>query len=432
MIDKAYTKFDTFKTCWNPKVTAEKGRAIKAHPGVAKLTRIFQTLLPVILVGIAVITLAQFHGAWKWTLTHASNTAQFARFGTLPLVVLVMIAIGAGTYENHRRSLAACKSNNITKSDINKTENEIIEINTHQLYEMSEIGKQIRELIHEDFQAFKKDRQRVLDKSLVTQFEELLKRGMQIDKNFINYGMFGSVHESQTLIQYLTILEVNDRYIGLIDILEKCALQQKVALNLSEYDRYGNTPLIWAIAQGSHAIVAKLLDMSEKHNWSLFLDQCSDVKLTPGNSALILLVAKGYSKRTGGYDPWNVGKNTAWVLAERMLALGANPNLANVFGYSAIDYAVARADKEMIKILINNKAKCENTKFNEISGKIYTVEHDDDSIKMMLVKATSFCDDNVRQECYQCPLFNAASFLNEYNKKEIEQWIKQCLENSKI
>ncbi len=110
--------------------------------------------------------------------------------------------------------------------------------------------------------------------------------------------------------------------------------------NLRDY--LGNTPLLWAIANGNNTIAAELLNYPH------------DLSITGyGNSALHLAVVKGYKDRTADGAKLTVSNK---MLIAKMVENGADPNQLNSDGFSALHLACARRDPEMIEILLNADA----------------------------------------------------------------------------
>lgn len=111
-------------------------------------------------------------------------------------------------------------------------------------------------------------------------------------------------------------------------------------INFNCLDNYGNTALVWAIANGNNTVALEIMKYRQDFNVDCH-----------GNTALHLAVAKGYKDRTRDGTRLTVSN---LQLVRKLAADGANPNVLNKNGFSALHLACVRRDPEMVKALIEN------------------------------------------------------------------------------
>jgi len=111
-------------------------------------------------------------------------------------------------------------------------------------------------------------------------------------------------------------------------------------INFNCLDNYGNTALVWAIANGNNTVALEIMKYRQDFNVDCH-----------GNTALHLAVAKGYKDRTRDGTRLTVSN---LQLVKKLAADGANPNVLNKNGFSALHLACIRRDPEMVKALIEN------------------------------------------------------------------------------
>ncbi|MBP7710672.1 MAG: ankyrin repeat domain-containing protein [Rickettsiales bacterium] len=104
---------------------------------------------------------------------------------------------------------------------------------------------------------------------------------------------------------------------------------------------FGNTALIWAIANANNKFAYELLRFAEEEKIHLAIDHISE----HGNTALHLAAAKGYDDKDS--DGKDVGVSNRG-LVQKLISAGADPNIFSNNGNTALDIAVARRDVEMI------------------------------------------------------------------------------------
>ena len=115
-----------------------------------------------------------------------------------------------------------------------------------------------------------------------------------------------------------------------------------------EYVGLGNTPLIWSIANGRNQKAVSLLRFSREHLVDLEID-AQDSSL--GNTALHLVVAKGYIDCDGD---GNKIANSSLDVVNELLICGADPNIRNQQGLTALDLAVIRRDITLIDAIMQS------------------------------------------------------------------------------
>ncbi len=155
------------------------------------------------------------------------------------------------------------------------------------------------------------------------EFEELLNQGMEVNttdaERWIGGTMLHSIAKHGKPLEFVKILN-----------------KHKIDFNLQ--DNWENTALLWAIANGNNAMANEILDYDQNLNLKGL-----------GNTALHLAVAKGYKITTIDGQQLSISN---FQLIEKMLKLGADPNLINNLGYTSLHLACIRRDPDMINALI--------------------------------------------------------------------------------
>lgn len=138
--------------------------------------------------------------------------------------------------------------------------------------------------------------------------------------------------------------------------LKELFYQLGVNCNLT-WEEYGNTPLLFLIANAYNTEAEYLLVLADKYPQNIL-----DVNVRStlfGTSALHLVVAKGYRDRSFHNESLTVSN---LALAEKLIQHGANVNLSIekkddiADGMTALHLAAARKDMEFCKLLIEHGA----------------------------------------------------------------------------
>ncbi len=167
------------------------------------------------------------------------------------------------------------------------------------------------------------------------QFETLLEKGKK--NNFINLK-FPRFLNGTLFHQFSKNSRYKDYLISLIS----------AGIDPSLQDNWGNTGLIWAIANACNTNA--LLILENLGHQAPYLDiQC----LHHQNTALHLAIAKGYKDRSKHGELLEVSN---LKLVETLLRLKANPNLQTKEGYTPLHLACIRRDCAMISALLKAEA----------------------------------------------------------------------------
>lgn len=161
--------------------------------------------------------------------------------------------------------------------------------------------------------------------------------------------------------------------------------------NISEKNEFGNTPLIWAIANNSKNTAKTLIQLCKQHKIELDLNKPSAFNR---NTALILCVAKGHNRPN---DMPN------YELTEFLLTLGADPDCQDANGFTALHYAFLRRDKATVALLIKFKADFSiknsdgktpkdmlNSSYDEARNKLYSITNGNDQGSCSFPSASEF------------------------------------------
>lgn len=128
---------------------------------------------------------------------------------------------------------------------------------------------------------------------------------------------------------------------GAEDVLIEKTLDLGADINLVSDSRFGNTPLIWSIANAANNTAMLLLNRGEKLN----LDVNRKDTVHSGN-ALALVIAKGHKERK------EFGIPSSFVVAQKLVEMHANPNLTDIWGNTALHLACARREEAVIMLLL--------------------------------------------------------------------------------
>ncbi|KTD22911.1 Ankyrin repeat protein [Legionella lansingensis] len=115
--------------------------------------------------------------------------------------------------------------------------------------------------------------------------------------------------------------------------------------------QFGNTPLLWGIANSSIESVMLLLNpqiVTDKNEMTQQINQASH----NGNTPLILSIAKGWEHK----DSDRKSERFQSEVAMQLLKLGANVHAKDRFGRTALHYACLHRNKEAIEALVERGA----------------------------------------------------------------------------
>jgi ankyrin repeat protein len=177
---------------------------------------------------------------------------------------------------------------------------------------------------------------------------------------------------------------------------------------------WGNTPLMWAIANANNEIALEIIN--QVGNTALFNRQ--DKLSSTGNTALHLLIGKGYETLSAE------GQNLTYPnkdLVEQIVKKGGGINIANQQGYTALHLACLRRDYTMLTHLLTSQ---ENPNFE-------AKDADNNTPNDLLVKnyqyAKKVLNLTVEEDCY---ILNQEIFEDKNNLEKIKELIKEKTTNS--
>ncbi len=132
--------------------------------------------------------------------------------------------------------------------------------------------------------------------------------------------------------------------------LEFVRILAQNGIDFGVQDVYRNTALMWAIANAQNGMAKEILSNLPSSQKDSLNAQSS---IYQNNSALHLLVAKGYTSTS-------VGRQTLacsnFELIQKVVALGANVNIADDNGNTPLHLAYLRRDAQVIKFLLEHGA----------------------------------------------------------------------------
>lgn len=166
--------------------------------------------------------------------------------------------------------------------------------------------------------------------SLEGAFQKLLKEGKErgfLNKKFQTF--FGG-----TLFHHLA---KQSQY------QEHLVLLMEMDIDLAARDFWGNTGLMWAIANAHNSVAMKIIKCSELE--ASHFNVCCEIHT---NTALHLAVGKGYQNRSASGQHLEFSN---LELVEALIAKGADVNLPNKDGNTPLHLAYARRDAAMIDAL---------------------------------------------------------------------------------
>jgi ankyrin repeat protein len=198
--------------------------------------------------------------------------------------------------------------------------------------------------------------------------------------------------------------------------------------SFSEKDQtinFGNTPLIWAIANAKNKFVQTLLEKAGQGRsiGILNIDYISNY----GTNAIHLACAKGYQTMDSKGNP--VGISNA-ELVRNLIDAGADPNIISTSGLSALDIAVLRGSEEMVQAILSSPTIQSSTLLNAIhyiESENYTATQNNNLLKKVCSPILEVKDTDISK-----PVISSIKALLEKKLNEIdpEYTLKQAIEES--
>jgi len=121
---------------------------------------------------------------------------------------------------------------------------------------------------------------------------------------------------------------------------------------------FQNTPLIWAIANANNKAALEFLKFAEAKNIDFGINQQSYL----GDTALHLATAKDYIDKSFHLDAVESNLN----IVKELIRLGANPNIIDNNGYTALDLAALRSNEGMMVEILKSRAITKDTITNTL------------------------------------------------------------------
>jgi ankyrin repeat protein len=151
----------------------------------------------------------------------------------------------------------------------------------------------------------------------------------------INY----SYNEGETLLH---ILAKTGNSTQVIHLLMGCGADFK------KQDSWGNTPLMWAIANANNTTAMEIIEQAGTPE----VFNIQDTLSKHNNTALHLAIAKGYKTLSFNREKLNYSNHQ---LVDWMVKLGADVNIPNYQGNTPIHLACLRRDLEMLSSLLSSR-----------------------------------------------------------------------------
>lgn len=130
---------------------------------------------------------------------------------------------------------------------------------------------------------------------------------------------------------------------GMTDLIPT-AIARGCDPNVRSNNTFGNTPLVWAVANDSKQSAMALVDHCQSNGIPIDLNKSSTFL---GNTPLILSVAKGHARQ---------GEMSNFELTQFLLDHGADPNCPDAAGNTPLHFAAARRDLPTIELLLKHGA----------------------------------------------------------------------------
>jgi|GEM_PF-2131158 len=160
---------------------------------------------------------------------------------------------------------------------------------------------------------------------------------VRFNKEKINLPLF---HKGSTIFHTLAKSKYPEEF---VDVLCRYGVDFSI-----QEQAYGNTPLLWAVANASNEMAREILLHLPPSQAGSLNKQCRE-----GNSALHLIVGKGYTTEDSEKVPVAYSNLELLKLAIKQ---GVNVNLPNKQGNTPLHLAYVRRDFAMVKLLIDKGA----------------------------------------------------------------------------
>ena len=183
------------------------------------------------------------------------------------------------------------------------------------------------------------------DLAEIKRFQEEFKR-LATNKvvNSPGYGV-----EGENLLHFIAKSKTSKDFLEQSQILELLADLQ-IDFN-KQISLFGNTPLVWAIANARNTTAMKMLHVVQAKKIPL---QLNLLDKDGQKTVLHLILAKGYRKTDSAKNPLLYSN---LQLAEEVIKMGADVNVQDIFGNTPLHIACLRRDYEAIQLLLKNGAK---------------------------------------------------------------------------
>lgn len=130
--------------------------------------------------------------------------------------------------------------------------------------------------------------------------------------------------------------------------LEFVEILKNHGVDFAWQDSWGNTALIWAIANAKNTAAIEIIRQSQGQGINIQDDWGHE------NTALHLAIAKGYKTVSADGEPLN---HSNFEVVKALIQAGADVNLYNARNQTPLHLACLRRDLEMVKYLVENGAQ---------------------------------------------------------------------------
>lgn len=215
----------------------------------------------------------------------------------------------------------------------------------------------------------------------------------------------------------MTLASMRNHIVAIKKLSEK-GDQIQSSLIIQEH-QFGNTALMWSIANSS--IDAALMLLDENVVTMDIIRAQIEIACSTGNTPLILACLKGAEHID---DSGRCNRKQREVI-DRLLDLNANVNAQNKDGNTALHFAILHRDVALIKKLIQHGAKLD-IKNKEGQTPEFFIEHQD---KDLAIKTVGVCSFNslTKEEFISLLIKDNSEELNPIIRPEIQKRLRNCL-----